>query len=72
MSRTVHRVLVVVPHDTVDGSLQLTTNRRIRHLRVLDGDSLVGLVSIGDLVKAIIVEQAFEIEQLQGHIAGTP
>jgi CBS domain-containing protein len=64
-------VVTVGPRDTVGHCMQLMTDRRVRHLPVLDGGALVGLVSIGDLVKTIIADQAFEIEQLQGYIAGT-
>jgi CBS domain-containing protein len=64
-------VVTVGRTDTVGHCMQLMTDRRVRHLPVLDGGALVGLVSIGDLVKTIIADQAFEIEQLQGYIAGT-
>ena len=46
------------------------TERHIRHLPVMDAGKLIGLVSIGDLVKEIIAEQRFEIEQLEQYIAG--
>jgi CBS domain-containing protein len=65
------KVITVGLQDTVSRCMQIMTERRIRHLPVMDADALVGLVSIGDLVKTIIAEQAFEIEQLQGYIAGT-
>ena len=45
------------------------TDRRIRHLPVLDKGQLVGIVSIGDLVRAIIEDQQFQIEQLESYIA---
>jgi CBS domain-containing protein len=48
----------------------LMTENRLRHLPVVDGNSLLGLVSIGDLVKSIISEQKFTIEQLQNYISG--
>jgi len=48
----------------------LMTDKRIRHLPVADGGKVVGLVSIGDLVKEIIAEQQFIIEQLEHYIAG--
>jgi len=46
------------------------TERRIRHLPVMQGESLVGIVSIGDLVKAVIEEQQVEIDNLQAYIRG--
>jgi CBS domain-containing protein len=64
-------VVTVGPGDTVSRCMQIMTDHRVRHLPVIDGGELVGLVSIGDLVKTIIADQAFEIEQLQGYIAGT-
>ena len=56
--------------DTADHCMQVVTERRIRHLPVLQGDQLVGVVSIGDLVKAVIEDQQVEIDQLQGYIVG--
>ena len=50
--------------------MTLMTDRRIRHLPVVDGDDVVGLISIGDLVQAIISDQREEIEQLEGYISG--
>jgi len=64
-------VVTVGVDDTVATCMARMTERRIRHLPVLDEGRLVGVVSIGDLVKAIIAAQAFEIEQLQGYITGT-
>jgi CBS domain-containing protein len=52
----------------VESCLALMTNKRIRHLPVMDGSDLVGVVSIGDLVNAIINEQQFMIEQLERYI----
>jgi len=63
-------LVTVGPGDTADHCMQLVTQRRIRHLPVMKGDELVGLVSIGDLVKAVIEDQQVEIEQLQGYIVG--
>ena len=55
--------------DTTDHCMQLVTNRRIRHLPVCDGDAVLGVVSIGDLVKAVIEDQQVEIDQLQRYLA---
>jgi CBS domain-containing protein len=55
---------------TVASCMQLMTDRRIRHLPVVDEGELVGLVSIGDIVRAVIDEQKFLIDQLAGYIAG--
>ena len=56
--------------DTAEHCMQLVTDQRIRHLPVLQGDQLVGVVSIGDLVKAVIEDQKVEIDHLQGYIVG--
>ena len=63
------RVPCVEPGRTVEECMALMTDKRVRHLPVLEGEALVGLVSIGDLVKAIIDEQQFIIEQLELYIA---
>ena len=63
-------VITVGPGDTADHCMQLVTNRRVRHLPVLQGDAVIGVVSIGDLVKAVIEDQQVEIDQLQGYIVG--
>ena len=57
--------------DTADRCMQLVTDRRIRHLPVLDGANVLGVVSIGDLVKAVIEDQQVELDQLQRYIGGT-
>jgi CBS domain-containing protein len=64
------QVLCVGPRQTTQECMALMTNHRLRHLPVLDEDKLIGLVSIGDLVKDIISEQQFIIEQLEHYIAG--
>ena len=56
--------------DTADRCMQLVTDRRIRHLPVLDGANVLGVVSIGDLVKAVIEDQQVELDQLQRYIGG--
>jgi CBS domain-containing protein len=55
--------------DSSDKCMQWMTERRIRHLPVMDGDDVVGIVSIGDLVKAVIEDQQQELDQLQRYIA---
>ena len=60
----------VAPQRSVDECMTLMTERRVRHLPVLDGRHVVGLISIGDLVKATIDEQAFTIRELKSYIAG--
>ncbi|MEY4753020.1 MAG: hypothetical protein RJA44_695 [Pseudomonadota bacterium] len=61
-------VMYVGPERTTQECMALMTERRLRHLPVLDGGQLVGLISIGDLVKDIISEQEFMIQQLQSYI----
>jgi len=63
-------VMYVRPDQTSEECMVLMTEKRLRHLPVMDGDRLVGLVSIGDLVKDIISEQQFIIHQLQQYITG--
>jgi CBS domain-containing protein len=63
-------VACVSPRETLDNCLALMTGKRARHLPVLDGGRLVGLVSIGDVVKVIISDREFTIEQLQRYITG--
>jgi len=63
-------VLYVRPEQTIDDCMALMTDKRVRHLPVLEGERLVGVISIGDVVKAIIAEQEFIIEQLQNYITG--
>jgi len=64
-------VVTVGLDDTVGGCMRRMTAGRFRHLPVVDGGRVVGVVSIGDVVATIMADQAFEIEQLQGYIAGT-
>jgi CBS domain-containing protein len=63
-------VVSVAPHETVQACMQLMTRHRIRHLPVVEEGRVVGMLSIGDLVKAVIDDQQQEIEQLQRYIAG--
>jgi CBS domain-containing protein len=62
-------VFTVSPDDTVNICMTLMTQRKIRHLPVLRGERVVGVLSIGDLVKSVIEEQEREISQLQRYIA---
>jgi CBS domain-containing protein len=61
-------VLTVSPDTTVQQCMQLMTDQRVRHLPVLEGKRVIGMVSIGDLVKAVIAEQQQQIEQLESYI----
>ena len=62
-------VIGVRPDDTTDACMQIVTDQRIRHLPVREGDAVIGVVSIGDLVKAVIEDQRLELDQLQRYIA---
>ena len=63
------QVITVALQDSADHCMQLVTDSRIRHLPVLEGGQVVGVVSIGDLVKAVIAEQRQELDYLQRYIA---
>jgi len=63
-------VRFVQPDQTTYDCMALMTERRMRHLPVLDEGRLIGMVSIGDLVKEIIAEQQFTISQLEHYITG--
>ena len=58
----------VKPDQTVDECMALMTAKRFRHLPIMDGDELGGMVAIGDLVKSVIAEQQFTIEQMEQYI----
>lgn len=64
------RPVCVAPEQTVEECLALMTDKRVRHLPVVEHDAVIGLVSIGDAVKAVISEQQFTIEQLEQYING--
>jgi CBS domain-containing protein len=61
-------VFTVGPDDSVDACMAIMTERKVRHLPVVDGGLVVGVVSIGDVVKALLREQQFVINQLEGYI----
>ena len=61
-------VCAIRPDQNIEDAMSVMTEKRIRHLPVMDGDKLIGLVSIGDLVKSIIKEQQDTIEQLEHYI----
>jgi CBS domain-containing protein len=63
-------VVSVTPEDTVNHCMHLMTDGRFRHLPVVKSGRVVGMLSIGDLVKAVIQEQSQHIEQLERYIAG--
>jgi CBS domain-containing protein len=61
-------VLTVSPDTSVEQCMQLVTDKRVRHLPVVEAGRVVGMVSIGDLVKAVIAEQQQQIQQLESYI----
>jgi CBS domain-containing protein len=63
-------IVCVAPDRTIDECMELMTHRRLRHLPVVDHKRVIGIVSIGDLVKATIDDQQFTITELQRYIAG--
>jgi len=63
-------VFTVTPDHTVDECMHIVTERRIRHLPVVEGGEVIGIVSIGDLVRSIISSQAATIDQLHRYISG--
>jgi CBS domain-containing protein len=63
-------VICTRPEQTVEQCMALMTERRVRHLPVLEEKKIIGIVSIGDLVKSIIRDQKFIIEQLEHYIHG--
>ncbi len=64
------QVVVAQPEQSIEQCMAVMTDRRIRHLPVVDGEKLIGVISIGDLVKSIIGDQQFTIGQLEHYIHG--
>ena len=64
------QVFYVMPSDTIDQCMALMTNKRVRHLPVLDNNVPIGMISIGDVVNAMISEQKKTIDQLERYIRG--
>jgi CBS domain-containing protein len=64
-------VITVTPDSTIDDCMELMTSKFIRHLPVVEEDKVIGLVSIGDVVKYIIEEQKFIINNMEQYIGGT-
>ncbi len=64
------KVITGKPSDLVDASMSLMSEKRIRHLPVVDGDKVLGMLSLGDLVKETISHQQYLIKQLENYIRG--
>lgn len=64
------KLITVTPATTIDECMQIMSSKYIRHLPVLENDKLVGLVSIGDVVRHIIEDQKFVIENMKNYIGG--
>jgi CBS domain-containing protein len=62
--------ITVTPEETVQHCMEIMTERRIRHLPVVDGGRMVGMISIGDCVRAVIEDQKVTIQQLERFISG--
>jgi CBS domain-containing protein len=60
------------PQITVEKAMEIMTDGRFRHIPILEGGAVIGLVSIGDVVKARIDQQKFEVESLRAYVAGAP
>jgi CBS domain-containing protein len=63
-------VVIALPEQSVDQCMALMSEKRVRHLPVFEGKKPIGIVSIGDLVKSIIGDQKFMIDQLEHYIHG--
>ena len=64
-------IVCVVPDQTTELCMSLMTEKRVRHLPVVDDDKVIGIISIGDVVKAVIADREDVIEQLEQYITGT-
>jgi CBS domain-containing protein len=65
------KVVTITPEDSVEDCMRLMTEHRVRHLPVVEGDHVVGMISIGDLVNWIISAQKAQIEQMEQYISGS-
>jgi CBS domain-containing protein len=63
-------VITVTPDQSMDRCMELMTSKRVRHLPVVENEKLIGLISIGDVVKAVISEKEDLIKQLENYITG--
>jgi CBS domain-containing protein len=64
-------VFTVSPEETIEGCMQLMTKKRIRHLPVVQSNKVIGVISIGDVVKYIIEDQGMVIEHLRQYMSGS-
>ncbi len=64
------QIISVAPSQTTEECMALMTSKRIRHLPVVENEKLVGLISIGDVVKQVIEDHKFSIQQLERYVAG--
>jgi len=64
------KLITISPRTDLDECMQLMTDHRIRHLPVLENNKVIGLISIGDVVREMLVQQKVHIEELQRYISG--